>query len=115
MSFCLTIPGHPVPKGRPRVVHNRTFTPRHSVDYEALVRESVALSWKREPLACRLAVTLRFYRGNARRCDIDNLVKAVLDALQGVIFQDDEQIDILYAEKHKDKLNPRVEVLVEWA
>ena len=42
-----------------------------------------------------------------------NLCKSVLDGLQGIIFKDDNQIDVLHAERGIDKEAPRVEVLIE--
>lgn len=38
-----------------------------------------------------VAVALGFFRG-ARRCDADNLAKAILDAGNGVLFADDQQV-----------------------
>jgi Holliday junction resolvase RusA-like endonuclease len=43
--------------------------------------------------------------------DLDNVAKAVLDALNGVIYLDDKQVIRLVAEK-KYSLDPRVEVYV---
>jgi Holliday junction resolvase RusA-like endonuclease len=43
--------------------------------------------------------------------DLDNVAKAVLDALNGVIYEDDKQVIKLVAEK-KYSLDPRVEVYV---
>ena len=41
--------------------------------------------------------------------DVDNYVKAILDALNGVAFKDDSQIVVLYARKiYSD--NPRTEI-----
>ena len=60
-----------------------------------------------------LSVTLRFYRANRIRCDIDNLIKSVADSLNGVIWDDDDQIVELHATKNYDKDRPRVEITVE--
>jgi crossover junction endodeoxyribonuclease RusA len=71
-------------------------------------------SWRgRDLMRGRLAVTLRFFRRNRTVCDIDNLCKSILDGLQGVVFKDDNQIDLLHAERDIDKEDPRVEVLIE--
>jgi Holliday junction resolvase RusA-like endonuclease len=43
--------------------------------------------------------------------DLDNVAKAVLDALNGVVYVDDKQVIKLVAEK-KYSLDPRVEVYV---
>lgn len=46
--------------------------------------------------SARLAVTIKLHAPNKRRFDIDNRVKAVLDALvRAQVFDDDEQVDDL--------------------
>ena len=49
-----------------------------------------------------------------RRGDLDNRLKPVLDALQGVAYSDDRQIVAINAVRQIDKDSPRVEVAV-WA
>lgn len=110
--FFVTIHGNPIPKGRPRVA-GHAYTPQRTREYEALVRDTVALLWRRDPLKLAVAVTLRFYRDSARRVDLDNLVKSTVDAIQGVILEDDSQVWCLHAEKAIDRESPRVELLVE--
>lgn len=55
--------------------------------------------WHKDPLIKNgLAIRLDFYlRGNT--ADIDNLTKAVLDGLQGVVYKNDRQIYSLIATK----------------
>jgi len=40
-------------------------------------------------LSGNLSVTMVFKLGNKRRVDLDNLSKAVLDAMNGVVYEDD--------------------------
>lgn len=49
--------------------------------------------------AGEFAVSLQFFLGNSRRVDLDNLSKAVLDGMKGIIFGDDQQVVILHLEK----------------
>lgn len=58
-----------------------------------------------------LTVELHVYRPR-KTGDIDATPKAVLDALNGVLWHDDKQIDELHIYRHDDKNNPRVEVKV---
>lgn len=48
----------------------------------------------------------------AKRGDLDNFLKCLLDGMQGVMYKNDKQIVELVARRHDDKLNPRVEVKV---
>lgn len=58
-----------------------------------------------------VALELRLFRPQ-RRGDLDNRIKAVLDALNGVLYKDDKQVVELHAFLADDKHNPRVEVTI---
>lgn len=59
-----------------------------------------------------VAITLRVYRP-AKRGDLDNSLKVLIDSLKGIIFSDDDQVAVIHAERYEDKHNPRVDVYVE--
>lgn len=54
-------------------------------------------------------LTLRIFRPR-RAGDVDSTIKPMLDALQGVLYENDRQIVELHAYRGDDKTNPRVEV-----
>lgn len=92
----IEIPGTPVPKQRPRLVSGRVFTPSKTHAAEELI------AWKARAAGARIStsdvsVTVGFYFTGKRRGDIDNLVKTVLDALNGVAYVDDRQVVHLQA------------------
>lgn len=57
-------------------------------------------------------ITLDWYRSR-RAGDLDKRIGVCLDALQGVLFDNDSQIVELRATRHDDPTNPRIEVCVE--
>ena len=63
-----------------------------------------------KPTAKRLKLTIFAYFGSKRIRDLDNIGKVVLDALNGIVFEDDGQIDELHIFRRYDKNNPRMEV-----
>jgi Holliday junction resolvase RusA-like endonuclease len=66
-----------------------------------------------EPLTCRLRLLLYFYMTARYQQDIDNLAKLVMDAGNGFIWKDDQQIDVLEARIVVRKIEiPRTEVFV---
>lgn len=131
-SKTIVIPGKPQGKGRPRFTrYGRPYTPEKTVDYEAkilaawfqqadgwTVREggvgvivtayfpvpkSASRDLKSGMLSGRIPATVK--------PDADNVLKIVLDALNGHAWQDDKQVvsasvQKLYAE------DPRVEVVL---
>ncbi len=91
MNVQLTIPGEPVPLERARVGKGRHYLPARSREY----RERVQTAWMIAGRPClgdaELACSARFYIAG-RDGDLDNLVKAALDALSGLAFADDRQV-----------------------
>lgn len=58
-----------------------------------------------------VALTVAVYR--ARKAgDLDNYLKCLIDALQGVYYRNDAQIVRIVATRHDDKHDPHVEVTV---
>lgn len=75
-------------------------------------KKTVALKCLRiRPLDGALSVTLNIYR-DRKTGDIDNRIKPVFDALNGIAWTDDKQIVELHVFRWDDKFNPRVEVTV---
>lgn len=93
--------------------HNngRTHRSREAVDYINNVgRFCLAASVR--PTADPVRVSVEIYRP-AKRGDLDNTLKVLLDSLRGYAFVDDAQIVELHAYRHDDKENPRAVVTVE--
>ena len=113
------VPGEPVPKARPRVTRNgRTYTPKKTADYEKLVRasyeEQAGKYFGDGPLMCRISLYFPIPKSYGKRKterifdkkilytkkpDIDNCVKAILDALNGIAYKDDSQVISIIASK----------------
>ena len=77
---------------------------RHAVRMIAMVQGVT-------PVTGPVAVFLDVYRP-LRRGDLDNILKATLDALQTVAYHDDQQVTEIHAQRYEDKRAPRVEVSV---
>jgi crossover junction endodeoxyribonuclease RusA len=72
----------------------------------------VALAAGVRPVDGPVALTVTLYRP-AKRGDLDNRIKVLLDALGGgIAYRDDSQVVELHAYRLDDKDNPRVEVQV---
>lgn len=90
-SDTVTIPWEPVEKERPRYARGRFYNP-DSAD-EARTTWAMKAWWApREPLKNLCAITVTFYVKQRRKVDIDNLLKHVMDAGNGVLWRDDSQI-----------------------
>jgi crossover junction endodeoxyribonuclease RusA len=56
------------------------------------------------------AIRVDFFFKTRRKRDLDNQNKIILDALTGIVYEDDSQIDELHLVRHLDTERPRVEI-----
>lgn len=136
-TITLVVPITPVAKARPRVVRDyqgrvHTFTPKKTKDFEARIkaaylekREEKGISKHPVALWCQFCFEPPKSWGKRKKeqavdkliqktskPDIDNLLKAVMDALNGLAWVDDAQVVQIYAKKIYSQI-PRVEVKIE--
>lgn len=111
-----TVPGEPVGKGRPRIgrvgAHARMFTPPKTASYEGLIAHAgqqamngraliegpvmvemdIALSIPQSMSKKRKAQALAGQLFPTKKPDMDNVIKAIYDGLNGVVWKDDVQV-----------------------
>lgn len=96
----LVIPGRPVPKKRPRLgVRGRRayiYTPPETKAYEELIKLLAKMTVK-EPLNGLVCVDLKVFVKRPRG-DLDNILKSILDGMNGVVYHDDSQVKKIDAE-----------------
>lgn len=124
--------GDPVPQGRPRLCGRgrfaRAYDPPKSKAYKQLIKDSI--EHPKDITDVPLMFELRIYRRiptserkktrqdmldglilPTKKPDVDNVLKGVMDALTGVIWQDDSQVcDIVCVKRYSE--NPRIEFYV---
>lgn len=101
------VPGDPVPWKRPEpsARGGRRTNPRDEAHRSVIaLYASRAAGQQRAAVlgkGCPVQVHLTFWCNTATlaRCDVDNLAKAVLDALKGIAYADDKQVAALFARK----------------
>lgn len=106
--FTLLIPGDPVAKGRPRVYQGHAITPRRTVAAENRIYTEFRTRYPdATPLDGPLRLEAEFWMSRRGKPDVDNLLKTVLDALNGVAYKDDQQVESLHGVKRTpDQLAP---------
>ena len=120
------VPGEPIGKARPRVVDGRAYTPNKTKAYEQAVRLAYKQAVKDRPEGERFwgadvmlsvqiaafyqvpkkvsremkAAMLKHKERPRKKPDLDNVLKIVSDALNGLAYHDDSQIVYMDACKY---------------
>jgi len=129
MTISFFIPGEAVPQLRPRIIkkgkHMGLKDPEKTKNYKAYIRALAAekLNGNDIPTGLPVRLYVRFYMPiprswskrkqeearagrlrHTKKPDLDNLLKAVKDALTGLVWHDDSQIyDIAVYKQYSDK------------
>ena len=117
-TVSFTVRGEPVPKGRPRVTRYGTYTPPKTKEYEKRIQDAWRVIDEHPfPTGTPVSVSVHAYfeipqsvsqkKRKAmhmtphikHRADVDNLAKAVLDALDGIAYADDCAVSVLQVSK----------------
>ena len=110
----LTLPWPPSVNTVWRRVGNRTVLSKRGREYRREVAAAIAEQWQGDPLTGRLAVELNLWAPDRRKRDIDNSLKAALDALTHAgVWDDDELIDRLVVTRRAVVKGGRCCVLIE--
>ena len=96
----LAFPIKAVPKGRPRLSKwGGVFTPKETRAFEDAIKMMAKSQYRGAPVLCPLLVMMEFVFKSPKkptkpypRGDLDNFIKAVGDALNGIVYVDDTQI-----------------------
>ena len=130
--------GEPVAKGRPKFRKMgkfvQTYTPTKTMKEEKRLKEALKSFYDKAPLSGPLAVDLHFSFGipksytkkrikeiesngyyHTNKPDCDNLAKLVLDAMNGIIYEDDKQIYSLHIVKKyvsPETDDPNIEIFI---
>lgn len=123
MTKTIIVYGKPVGKGRPKFSSRggfvRAYTPKTTADYEAKVAKAYTDKYgASEPCEKPIVVSIQavfpipssFRKAEKEKArkglikptkkpDIDNIIKIILDGLNGVAFKDDSQVIVVHATK----------------
>jgi len=118
-DFSFTVQGRAVGKQRPRVTRaGHTYTPSKTHDYEHIeipFAIGQAMADREEVFfAGAVQVTADVYLYGKAVPDLDNILKSLLDGMNGVLYLDDKQVAAIHARRLScPKAEQRVEVNVK--
>ena len=96
-----------IPSPRPRVTRRGTYMPQKYVDQKRLIQSKLRglKAFSIVPLKIELFIGLKPSKSAKNnkypmpRGDVDNFSKSILDAMNGILFEDDTQIEELIVKK----------------
>lgn len=129
------IPGKAVPQGRPKFTRIgngvRTYDPKQSVDYKSWIKHCALQVMEKSgtsiiprdiPLHMALNVTITKPASVSKRrlCpvvkpDLDNIQKTIQDALEGIVYQADQQIVSIRSVKRYGTSDSVTVTLQDWS
>lgn len=110
---------------RPRVTRNGTYNPKSYTDYKKAIALISKTKFKKssEPLKMHIDFFFKIPKSwskvkkeniphHTSRPDIDNLIKSIKDALNGVAYDDDSQVVSIFARKqYADRDGVLIEII----
>lgn len=94
-----------------RFAHGRVIVSQEAANYKETVKMLARVDGA-TLIKGPVALTVDVYRPR-KSGDLDNYLKVLLDALQGVFYRNDSQVREIHATLHEDRHEPRVEVTAE--
>lgn len=126
----IILPGEPVAKIRARITKNGGYDPQSKLKLAARfqILDQINRSGEEFPIGVDYSVQLglHFYSSyksgeenlslwgihdNLQKKDLDNFCKFYLDVMNGLVYQDDSQVDFISASKKCDS-EPRIEIML---
>ena len=116
MEVAFELIGEPVPQSRPKFSRGRCYEPKRCAEFKAKIRQAARIAMNgKEPITAPLSCVIKFYRKYKRTSrrfgDCDNLYKAVTDAMNKIVYEDDSQIVRCIVEKLTGD-TPKIEVKI---
>lgn len=104
--------GAPYSKARPRFSRNgNTYVPKKEREAEERTAYDLRIYFD-QPFTGNVALACIFYRPNFQRIDVDNMLKHVCDAANGILWHDDSQVTALVGRAELDADDPRTIIAV---
>jgi crossover junction endodeoxyribonuclease RusA len=100
------------PKERHRTGRGRSYTPTRTVNAENEVRTAfrdAARSHVADKARYAIALTVT---GSHHSSDVDNLAKTIMDGLQGEVYVNDHQVDVLAVRRIRGRRTKRSRIAV---
>ena len=94
------------------VINGRMLLSKKYRDTKDALAWEIRSQWQNKPLTGDVTMNIVQYFGDKRKRDCDAYIKIIMDAGEGILYEDDSQVNELCVTKQIDKESPRIEVSV---
>ena len=77
-----------------------SFRSPNAKEYKDTIGKIAASVFDEGPTESLVEVRIDYFHGSQRRCDMDNVAKCLLDALNGIAYVDDKQVKMQVSREH---------------
>lgn len=110
----IVLSGNPISTQHAYGQHGKIrFMKKVAKDLKESYRVEALTVWRKKPLVENLEIEIRLFFGNKRIRDWDNYHKISMDALTGIVWNDDSQVKKATIFVDYDKAIPRIEIYVK--
>jgi Holliday junction resolvase RusA-like endonuclease len=109
----ITLTTKPIPvNSKYGVINGRMLLTKKYRDTKTAISWEITSQWRTEPLTTPVTLNILQYFGDNRKRDIDAYIKILLDSMEGIVFENDNQVNEMHIYKEKDLNNPRTEIQI---
>jgi len=112
------VTGKPVSKSNSyRIGNKRMYKTKACVAWEKKVSEEALTAMRKAEAVMAdgpVEMEVKVVFPDNRRRDLDNVLKSILDAMNGIVYKDDCQVQKLILSKTVEAGYPRVELHISW-
>jgi crossover junction endodeoxyribonuclease RusA len=109
MSITVTIPGSPISVNK--LYRGRRFLTKEGERIKNEYRYEAYRQYEGKPFKGPLFVSVLVFYNDKRKHDLDNILKALLDSMTGILWEDDSQIQEIIISKFEG--TPMVSICVD--
>lgn len=109
----ITLLTKPIIVNRKHVIaRNRLILSKEYRDTKEAMQWEIKSQYQGDPVTEAVALNIMFYYGDKRKRDIDAYLKILLDAMSGIVYEDDALITEMHCFKEVDVEKPRTVIQV---